>query len=385
MKTPEIGSASVGGFVLNGNVNTQTVGVRNVSVATIRRLGSAEWRGKIYPDGELSFCRQKKFKLEAFSGAYYDSEQKEWIQRMVRMHGVSETIRVCSELGSAEKVPMGKRKVGGRLDLTSDSNSEKTPHGYRGITSRGRRTVRNAVYLLEKDYGKDRLSFLTLTLPPVDIEKQKVISSNWGRIVEHVVKAIRYRLYQEGLPSLICGVTEIQEERQRSLGGCPLHLHFVFVGRHKRKGWAVKPGQIRKSWKDAINNCFPERLRDVSFSTSENIQRVRKSAYRYIAKYLTKGVGTLDKVREDCPGIQLPKQWYTCSQELVKRIYSEIKVPDIHALELLIYAVKIKDRDIVMCPYEKFLKSKDGRDYLIAGRAWLTEYAKNIVETFKKH
>jgi hypothetical protein len=275
---------------------------------------------------------------------------------------------------------MAQQTLTGRIDLSIVSIFQKKPKGSSGITSKGRRILRNAAYLIEKDYGKGCLSFATLTLPRLSDEGFKRVSADWGRVVESVSAAIRRRLREEGLPTHLFGCTEVQEKRERTHGGIPLHLHLVFVGRHRSGGWAISPAQLRKSWRDAVNNVLAGLKEFPDFRASENITRVRKSCAAYLAKYLSKGVESIDKLRRKWGERELPKQWHTCTRELRQRIDKEKLVPEAYVCEMLVHAVVTKDGDICRYSAVKMIQNGGGVNYLLAGRTQLTTAGRKLVE-----
>lgn len=149
------------------------------------------------------------------------------------------------------------------------------------------RNIRNAGFLLQELYGKDQLSFLTLTLPNVSIESINNISLNWGKIVNHFLTWLGQKMKSASVPFEYVYCTEIQEKRRTKYGQTAFHLHMVFVGRNRRQVWAVTPIQCRKAWVRAIKPYCAED----QFETSalENLQKVKSSASGYLSKYLSKG------------------------------------------------------------------------------------------------
>lgn len=149
------------------------------------------------------------------------------------------------------------------------------------------RNIRNAGFLLQEKYGKDQLSFLTLTLPNVSEDSLKRIAQNWGKVVHTFLMWLRKRLEKLEIPFEYVYCTEIQTKRKSKYGHTALHLHMVFVGRLYRGRWGVTPIQCRKAWLRAIKPLCGED----KFNTSavENLQRVKSSASGYLSKYLSKG------------------------------------------------------------------------------------------------
>jgi hypothetical protein len=197
---------------------------------------------------------------------------------------------------------------------------KRARRGQKGLSPHGKMLVKNAASYLQKRYGKSRLSFLTLTLPGVTAEESREISQNWSEIVRKFLQTLRRQLIAAGLPPQVISVTEVQEKRFQRDGVLGLHLHLVFVGRHRAGGWVLTPHAVRSYWCRA----FPKTIQSYEFSSTENLQRVKGDAARYLSKYLSKGVNVLgnspqiEKYRE-----VLPTSWYNCTDELrsqVKRL-----------------------------------------------------------------
>jgi hypothetical protein len=146
----------------------------------------------------------------------------------------------------------------------------------------------NGVYLLEQRYGKNRLSFLTLTLPDLTSEDLLKCSENWGRMTDELLKALRkYVEYtKKGIFEYVY-CTEIQTKRLELRGEYAPHIHIVMLGKDG-KNWYITPKKIRSIWATIIARCVGHR----SFDTSalENLQRIRRSAAAYLGKYLSKGI-----------------------------------------------------------------------------------------------
>ncbi len=157
------------------------------------------------------------------------------------------------------------------------------------MTSSMGRNIRNAAYLLEQEYGKDNLSFLTLTLPDLPREGLEACSANWGRMVDQFLKWLRSKAEVAGIPLEYVYCTEIQEKRLEKYGEFALHLHLLFRGKSgKRKPWLVTPKQCRKAWARCIKSVYSGLFEERAL---ENLQRVRRSAAAYLGKYLSKRRG----------------------------------------------------------------------------------------------
>lgn len=176
------------------------------------------------------------------------------------------------------------------------------------MTSRMGRRLRNASYILERWYGKDNLSFLTLTLPNLSAEDLGKCCENWGRMVDNFIRSMKQRLSKKGVEFHYVYCTEIQPGRLTNRGEYAPHLHMCFRGRSgKKKPWYVSPRQIRATWSACISNVVGHRQYDNR--ALENVQRVRKSCSRYLAKYLSKGNCCLPPSLDEAAITRLKTQW----------------------------------------------------------------------------
>lgn len=202
------------------------------------------------------------------------------------------------------------------LGLSSVPNSHSLPkqrnqRGLKGLTSHGKRIIRNGIDYLQWRFGKKHLTFGTVTVPDVTEEENEAITREWSQIVRIFNQNIRRKLDAKTLPNWIVSATEIQTERLRRSGIAALHLHFVYVGRHPKRGWGLTPKQVRGAWRSAVISRVPS-LSDRDFSASENLQQVRQSASSYLSKYVSKGQRALGDVAVDGER-PLPTSWYTCT------------------------------------------------------------------------
>lgn len=177
-----------------------------------------------------------------------------------------------------------------------------------GMTKRMSRRIRNGVYLLEQGrYGKDVLSFLTLTLPNLSSESLEICCQNWDKMVKRFFDWLRITLKRKHIELQHVYCTEIQSKRLQSRNEYAPHLHVVFRGRNgKKQPWAVTPKQCRKAWKRCISAFIAERF---DSSALENLQRIKRSAARYLSKYISKGCNILPSDTDSTVSQALRTQW----------------------------------------------------------------------------
>jgi hypothetical protein len=189
------------------------------------------------------------------------------------------------------------------------------------MTKNMARNIRNSVYLLEQDYGKDQLSFLTLTLPSLSTDELGTICERWQDMTDQILKWLRKRLQSKGIEFEYVYCTEIQSKRLHLRGEYAPHLHIVFRGRNGRKApWAIAPKMVRKAWSSIIAGVIDHR----NFRTDalENIQRIKFSAARYLSKYLSKGSCSTAQAQPGTPVQRLRTQWGGMARKLSRKLKS---------------------------------------------------------------
>lgn len=186
------------------------------------------------------------------------------------------------------------------------------------MTKNMARNIRNGVYLLEEKYGKDNLSFLTLTLPNLSAEGLASCCANWDTMTHNFLKWLRTKADKHGYSIEYVYCTEIQEKRFTNRGEYAPHLHVVFRGRIGRKSnWIITPKMARKEWARQIKSCTSE-----FFTTSalENIRRIKKSAARYLGKYMSKNSNCVPQGDRERFTALLHTQWGGMSRQTSRDI-----------------------------------------------------------------
>ena len=266
---------------------------------------------RLWPNGEATFHYPKKLKESSVSG--YKPIDSDSIQAcFIRAYGVSGALAALSSMG-----------------LLNVSNSDKpkkliTRKGLKGITSKGKRTVRNACYLLESESEKRLLTFATVTCPSLSDDDMGILHENWHRIVEAYRREISRELKRHGLPGEIVGVTEIQPKRFKDSGKPVLHCHFVFKGRRRGSDWAIKPAKHDEIWLRCLSLVIPGRVDHVI--SAAQLKRVDCSAEGYLSKYLSKGKDDIAAVVAAGYQHWIPAQWWNCSRSLASRVKRALRI-----------------------------------------------------------
>nr|CRY96862.1 hypothetical protein [uncultured prokaryote] len=221
-------------------------------------------------------------------------------------------------------------------DDVAPAPKSSTRHGLKGIPRSAARIVRNAAYLLQKKVGRENLTFATVTVPAMPLEKMRVLHENWHKVVELYRLGLRRALQKKGLSGETVGVSEIQEERRERTGLPVLHLHTVFQGRWPYGQWAVTTKTHDRLWGNAVRAVIPYAL--VSFKSAANLQEVRTSAANYLGKYITKGVASVQKIVDEGMSDWLPRQWWNVTRSLRAAVDAETVRADGLAEQMLIAA-----------------------------------------------
>lgn len=215
----------------------------------------------------------------------------------------------------------------GPLDLTAPCNSHNVrlrpeKYGKKGITGLGKKMVKSAATLMQKMPGK-RLTFCTVTMPTLPPELRRELALVWPELVRQLIQWLSRRLKSVGLPPLICSVTEVQPGRLEAYSEAYLHLHLVWINHYARCGnWAISVDLLR-TW---LSEFLQRKGLWVSDAwVNVDVQRVKKTAAGYLAKYMSKGVAEIEELAKDCGWDAIPGQWWNLSasaRNLVKKYTS---------------------------------------------------------------
>lgn len=238
------------------------------------------------------------FAVEESDGYTYQTSTTELPERFLYLRGATPSLGLSD----------------GRI-LTKTSESRKK---CLAMTKSMARNIRNAGYVLQQKYGKDCLSFLTLTMPNLSHRDAVAVCENWDKITHKFFKWLRTRVEKQNIPLEYVYCTEIQTKRLQQRKEYAPHLHIIFRGKNgKRRPWAVTPKQVRKEWVRCIRFVSCDTF---DSSACENLQVVKRSASGYLAKYMSKGANHIPQDNEKCPTVQLRTHWGGMSRNLARAI-----------------------------------------------------------------
>lgn len=271
------------------------------------------WKCKVRPHGRVSFGFVPEKKVETVNRDELSELADNSLERLKKRRDIEK--RSFVESLNSSPVPLG---------LSTPSNSQKTRRGLNGITGHAANQVRDAVWWLEQKYGKSRLTFATWTIPPVAMG----VIQSWGEFVRLLLAKLVYRLEREGLPTYVVGVTEVQTERAANHGGLPLHLHWVFVGRHFNAHWFLEPQEADDLLFATLQNFCPVINRE-DVKASGRLESIKKSAVGYLGKYLSKGKKAVRQLVEAGSGELMPSSWHCCTRALRRIVAGLVKCYEI--------------------------------------------------------
>lgn len=295
----------------DGKPGKFSVGINKMPAGSAKGSYSAV----VYPNGEfgLGYCaHQKKRK-----------EDRDYDKNVCRGYKVEQVPRE-HELTTGEKYYDSGDLTPAAIKLDSPLElSQKRKYGLKGITSYGKRIVRNAAYVIEEVLTRPGFypQFSTLTIPPLPEEMERMICSQWSLIVKKFFQECKRKYRRFGKTFHYVSVTEIQPKRWKTKRDVGLHLHFIYNAFKDidSKKWVITDSWVRETWSRILTNHLHTHASGggcESFTISSIMYRreaIRKSAQNYIGKYMSKGGNIVNEVLEEKGEEYLPSQWWSAS------------------------------------------------------------------------
>lgn len=229
---------------------------------------------------------------------------------------------IVADIEVGEQYPEGfiyTRKIipGSPPKLGTGAKSSQRPakYGKKGITSYGRKMLRNAGYLIDRACEDKYNRFPqmgTLTIPSYSETTMRLIAANWGDIVRKFFQECKRRYARFCYRFDYASCTEIQPGRWAESREVGLHIHFLFVAiRLGKSVWVLPDSFVREVWGRILGHY----LADGDTPQLPNYRRepVRKSSAAYLAKYASKGCDITKEVLEEKGEQFLPSQWWSVS------------------------------------------------------------------------
>ena len=203
------------------------------------------------------------------------------------------------------------------LSAVRNSETDGAPprrNGLKGLTALGRKRLQSGCCLLEEQ--RHLLSFWTITLPDQFLA-HICEADSWPRFQEAIRHRLNHALVAQGLDPMVLAVVELHPERSVRAGQALPHLHVLFQGKRRTGGtWVLAPRQL--------DGIICAALAAVGIDVEAvpgagQVERIRRSVRRYMAKYLSKTPRQLVDGRGDAavgdPRL-CPRQWWFMSKPL---------------------------------------------------------------------
>jgi hypothetical protein len=215
---------------------------------------------------------------------------------------------------------------------------EETPprarKGLGGITRKGRKSVVNGGLIIESYFERSRLSFVTLTVPPLPESSRDNLNQGWGETCHRFKTGLGDRLRPYGLDGVWVYCSEVQEKRFLDTNEVYLHLHLVFPNKLRgSKSWLLSIPDLRELWIAAMRPAAPEV--DQCPWVQVKAEPVKKSVKGYLGKYLSKGAQLTQEVIDAGLADHLPKHWWGSSQRVKDRVSQHSVEPGQDLADLL--------------------------------------------------
>jgi hypothetical protein len=233
--------------------------------------------------------------------------------------------------------------------------------------------------MLTREAGKTCLTFATVTLPEMACEDMMELHLNWHKVIDRYRLLMSRHLRAGGLTGEIVGVSEIQEKRYATSGFPTLHCHFVFVGRHMRGGWVLSPRRHDYIWGKSIQSVLPLCVPNVAASCQ--LKAVEKDAEGYLGKYMSKGGSAIAEIVTKGYEWALPKQWWSCSRSLVRRMNGSMRYFT-EGVPWLIDRASAHDEEVWAFYSVVSIEIKDGEFIDVGSYGRLTKEANRRVRKF---
>jgi len=192
---------------------------------------------------------------------------------------------------------------------TPKPKTVRRPRGSSGLTTHAKRLLVGAINLLEADYGRHNLVFHTATLPSDKPEIKLEALKRSKQILKYWRQVLSRLLTKFGLAGDdIVIVLELQKRGA-------IHFHTVFINPRRQGKYVLSLEQLDSAWRQALTAVLPI-LKDADFKVSCRTERVKKSAGRYLAKYLSKGTTIKD--------LKFSITWYSVGDAIKQRLKDKV-------------------------------------------------------------
>lgn len=215
------------------------------------------------------------------------------------------------------------------LNLSDASNStSRPPRGLKGITGYGQQMIKACGYLMQRHWPHHRKTLGTVTLPPMTREQRAEVVQLWPDLTRELLRWLSRRLSRQGVPPVVCSVTEIQPKRLQAQGEGCLHWHLLWLNVPAKSGcWSVNPNEMR-AW---LVDLLERKIGGLECGhVNVNTKPVKGEVAAYLAKYMSKGKQLVQEALADWGADNCPRTWYNLTKparDMVKASTHRGRVP----------------------------------------------------------
>jgi len=263
-----------------------------------------------------------------------------------------------------------------------EQTASRAPKGREGITRKGRDSVKSGGLILESYHDRSQLSFLTVTVPPLSGESNENLNRQWGKVCHRFLVSLNRALKPHGYDGRFVYVSEVQEKRWKATGDVYLHLHIVFVNRHRgSKVWILDIPALRSMWLSAMAPDAPEVMECPWVQVKA--EEVKKSVRNYLAKYLSKGSQLTKEVIDADKAEELPGHWWGQGRRVKRRVDQHTAKLPAEACDLLwAMALEGAGEEVTWC-YPIMVTMADGEEKHVGWSIQLSDdFAKEMLSLY---
>lgn len=338
---------------------------------------------KLYPSGLVTASYATKNPLSKLiddAPSYSLTYEQQFQLKQVQEFGINEAIRAKKQADIEQEQATPLYLTNLSKTVTEDEELEfeyfysveadRARRGSKGITSKGRRMVKDACAMIEREYKLSRIAFITLTLPK---PYAAIGGKDWSKAARSIKRKILRRLSEAGLPDDFVMVTEIQEKRGIKYGDYAHHLHIVYVGRHLGETWAIHTNELRRMWQETCE-AVAGNMGDASWSACIYSRRIETTLVGYVGKYMSKGCKSVKRIIETNPDYEFPPSWYSVTNNLKKKVRKAVQVVSGEAAQDFMEWLQCHSDVLLKFQKKVEIKGVDGRDITVGWYGQVSDY-----------
>lgn len=274
---------------------------------------------RIFPNGEFGVGRVPAEKKRAVDRRFGDGCVGDYGTELVPTKHETEDSEVYYDITD-------KYTASYKLGNPHESSQKTKKYGLKGITSYGRKVVRNIAYLFQESDEPEKLCMGTLTIPNFSEDAERKICSKWAYLTSRFFQAVKRRYAKFNRQFHYVSVTEIQPKRWAESHQVGLHLHFLYRAYYDNRSgrYLLDANWVRSTWRRLLYNLL-EGSQPVE-NPNYRFDKVKTSAAAYMGKYMSKGGNICEEVLEIKGEEYLPSQWWSADLESKRLLKSKIIV-----------------------------------------------------------